>query len=127
MSAAGELHALAERCEKATGPSDDLNLAIAEAVRAVIDAAPIGANGQGAKRFKSYSHSLDAAMTLVPEGWQGDRLHWWAGSPSICELIETHSVGGEWVREAGWLGRAGGKAATPALALCAAALRARAA
>jgi hypothetical protein len=111
-----DLLKLAERCEQASGPDLDLSHDIARAL--------VGHSGY---KYQPYTASLDAAMTLVPEGWQGDRLSWWAGCEASCVLIETHLVGDEWVREAGWLGRVEGEAATPALALCAAALRARAA
>ena len=54
---------LAERVEAAAGPDLDLDLAIGEAV---------GSWPAGPGTFKlpkRYSRSLDAAMTLVPEGW----------------------------------------------------------
>jgi hypothetical protein len=100
---------LAERCEKATGFDRDLEGAIhAAAVRdqetywgPVYD-----------KRVRNpiphYTASLDAAMTLVPEGadvaWQSH------GGPGPMALVTPNE---RFTR-----------AATPALALCAAALRA---
>jgi hypothetical protein len=76
-----------------------------------------------------YTRSLDAAMTLVPDGGQ---WRWRAGQYNVdplkcrADLAET----GEIFTEDKSLGisiktRAQGCAATPALALCAAALRAR--
>jgi hypothetical protein len=66
----------------------------------------------------AYTRSLDAAVTLVPEGWYwraGHGVLWpgWAHlnrkHPDHCEREDEHSA----------------HAATPALALCAAALKAR--
>jgi hypothetical protein len=106
---ANKLRELAERCEKATADSFDLNHAIAIAL------------GIASEPFTA---SLDAAMTLVPEGrdqvlmnvkvesfhvGENDRRH-------MAKLFAPYS--GEYVE---------GRSATPALALCAAALRARAA
>lgn len=65
--------------------------------------------------------SLDAAMTLVPEGWvlsflslNNARTTWTA----MCWVTDAWTELGE--------GAPSGEAATPALALCAAALKARA-
>jgi len=55
-----------------------------------------------------YCRSLDAAMSLVPEG-------------SVWDVTST---GTAWVMPDGILPQVYGKAATPALALCAAAIRA---
>lgn len=121
---------LAERCEQATGPDAMLDIDICIAVEAYskegfarFGQSNLGyyiAHGSIALR---YTASLDAAMTLVPEGWQCERMGWWAGAGAACLLFETHLVDGQWVREVGYLGRAQGEAATPALALCAATLR----
>jgi hypothetical protein len=96
-----ELVRLAERVEAATGDSFDLNHAIARAL------------GIASEPFTA---SLDAAMTLVPEGckWGFDG-HW-----NIARIYsyEYQTNRGQYpIYEA--------EAATPALALCAAALRAR--
>lgn len=92
-----ELIALADACEAATGPDFHLDMEIMRAVRRDFNTAP------------GYTASLDAAMTLVPEGW----------GYSICpnSSLLTRSA-----FSAGIMSRA----KTPALALCAAALRARA-
>jgi hypothetical protein len=70
----------------------------------------------------AYTASIDAAMTLVPEGWTYVSIEFCArGMPgqhcrvSIERLITEHDDEREY-----------GYAATPALALCAAALRAQA-
>jgi hypothetical protein len=54
---------LASRCEAATGPERELDIAIGQAV-GTWPAAP-----NTFKFPKRYTASLDAAMTLVPEGW----------------------------------------------------------
>lgn len=65
----------------------------------------------------SYTSSIDAAMSLVPEGW-GLKLEHNMGHGTTCTVGH---VGPDklYDRPEGWSG-----AATPALALCAAALRA---
>lgn len=65
----------------------------------------------------SYTRSIDDAMTLVPEGWnlriaENDKHWWWA------ELREGFETSYRRVEI--------GRSPTPALALCIAALRARA-
>lgn len=69
-------------------------------------------------RCPPYTTSIDAALTLVPEGWQWnidngihceDAAHAWLGNNSPQEIVPGTS----------------GDAATPALALCIAALKAR--
>lgn len=72
----------------------------------------------------SFTRSLDAAVSLVPEGWQGNGGLLWPGRDN-----------GVWVNHAkatlkhdlssGGAPRVIAYAATPALALCAASLRAR--
>jgi hypothetical protein len=87
---------LAERCEKATGPDFKIDC---EIERLIFD------NHQGMMR--SFTASLDAAMTLVPEEAATD----WSligGTRWQAEVADELA-----------------DAATPALALCAAALRAR--
>jgi hypothetical protein len=96
---------LAERCEAATGPDTFLDLDISQTTGA----------WKKWPTFKEFSPtaSLDAALTLVPEGCEW-RVRW-------CELPN-----GTWASIAR-IGENGcglnTTAATPALALCAAALR----
>jgi hypothetical protein len=66
-----------------------------------------------------YTASLDAALTLVPEGkaWTvGQNVHHWYWSASVNALDEDGAP-----KSIGW----GGPSNLPALALCAAALQAR--
>ncbi len=93
-----ELEALAVRCEAATGPDRELDALI---------------NDIAGRRptMPAYTASLDAAMTLVPEGYL-----YGIGNPEGA----AHAV----VSESPDALIDPVKAATPALALCAASLRA---
>lgn len=93
---------LAERCEAATGPSYVLDLEIAEVI------APTELAWQ-----PPFTASLDAALMLVPEGWTG--------------IVPITGGDDAWLWQERALAGTGHRcrAATPALALCAAALRAR--
>jgi hypothetical protein len=95
---------LAERCEKATGPDFDLSFAIWQA--AIEPIAP-------SSRQPDYTASLDAAMTLA-NGYGGEVTFFKDGTAKAF-LWQPYPMAIE------------AKAATPALALCAAALKARAA
>jgi hypothetical protein len=91
-----DLLALAVRCEQATGPDQQLDTDIRRAWKT--DAAP-----------SNFTHSLDAAMTLVPEG---------------ADKRATVAANGQSLV---YVGGGRGCASTEALAICAAALKARAA
>lgn len=103
------LLALAGRCEQASVPDRGLDGEIGKAV----GSEPFAICDTGnSPIFMSFTASLDAAMSLVPEGCEW-RVNWselpdrtWAGIAGVQGLNTS--------------------AATPALALCAAALRARA-
>jgi hypothetical protein len=136
---------LAERVEAATGPDRELDAAI-------YNACPDGPNrkaerlpmekwgdrfGDGwhtmwadredkhPEQLKRYTASLDAAMLLVPPA---DR---WAWNVTMATFYRWVSVipkhGDSYGINDPFAGHSRDKAATPALALCAAALRARAA
>jgi hypothetical protein len=122
---------LAERCEQATGPDCELNREVAQAAgwrkggkvwalgSSLQGWAPPGAPSKDLRLdVPHYTASLDAAMTLVPEGWYlGDLTQCNEDDvPQAC-LTEID----EPCRDAG------ASASTLALSLCAAALRARAA
>lgn len=73
-----------------------------------------------------YTTSLDAALTLVPEGWkpsmiawQSEELRWDPPFRVSASVVTAKQISNSHP------GYAKGEAATPALALCAAALRAR--
>jgi hypothetical protein len=114
-----DLLQLAERVEKATGPDRDLNIAMLPLVglRFVDEGHPIGQvcydSNNHAVPLPNFTASIDAAMSLVPEG---------------CNfgLGDKDATTKAWA----WVGLFSGpdniaNAATPAIALCAAALRAR--
>jgi hypothetical protein len=127
-----ELLRLAERVEAATGPERELDAEIGyiadwskpghDRIRYLRDTARNSFADIG--RFTEvpdYTASLDAAMSLVPEGWtlaqllrSDDRNHWsalmWGMDPWTDLRPNAPSA----------------RAATPALALCAASLRSRA-
>jgi len=122
MSDRETLLSLAARCEAAVGADRGLDAEVGR----VVDAAPKRRNIWRRNRYPlqlirvaeywlPYTASLDAAESLVPSGWswhavkQGRRGTGWAS-----------------VTDPGQEGLPACKAATPALALCAAALRARA-
>ena len=90
---------LAERCEAAEGSDSNLDWAIINAINPD-------------ERW-TYTGSIDAAARLVPEGWG-----WNLDSGGYAVVLDWGN---------GPKPRIGGRGATPALALCAAALRARAA
>jgi hypothetical protein len=119
-----ELSALIERVEAADGPDRDIELAIVKFAYAKRWVGLCGYEGRinygpllWADRYGAhFTSSLDAALTLVPEGWQ--RSIWIGDSDdqrtALVELCPYDADTEVKVR-----------AATPALALCAAALKAR--
>lgn len=107
-----EEQTLIERLEKAAGPDRSLERAIADVVGSVTPYRGFpGDEPTGVVNFPHYTSSLDAAMTLVPEGyewsltWEAEIARAEIGDPLL--LME-------------------GEAATPAIAICIAALKARA-
>jgi hypothetical protein len=108
MTDPATLIALAERCEQAAGPDRELDFAIAAGV-----GWPDSPNLQ--QNARRYTESLDAAITLVPEGWTWGRFH-----SGVVECMTLNGPGNSILFERG-------EGNSSALALCAAALRARAA
>jgi hypothetical protein len=122
---------LAERCEKATGPSVEINGDIWKELHpnqvkgwCAPNGVPI--DGYARRVAPLYTASLDAALTLVPEGWfwragRTSVFQAWAGvnrtHPDHCDKNDEFFARREYW-EPTW---------TPVLALCSAALRARAA
>lgn len=105
-----DLNALAARVESLEGPDREVDEAI---LRSVGGFTPTGLpTWRGGLGWPMFTQSLDAAMSLVPEGW-----HW-------QRQLRLH---GRYHSEVGNGQTTYGKSArTPALALCAAALKARA-
>ncbi len=124
-----DLMSLADRCEKAQGADRLLDFDIAQMIglvpigavqmRYAIDPGLFTTTGGDATAVPRYTASLDAALSLVPEGWA-----WAVYGGAREEIVATAYCvpnGGrlpwpDWVTDI--------CAATPALALCAAALRA---
>lgn len=102
-----ELLALAERCEQATGPDRELDAAIHA------EMAKLGWQSFGS--LLDFTACIDAAMTLRPE-----EMDW-----SLGQAMGFRAVAHLWMM--GLTNSSRCLAATPALALTAAALRARAA
>lgn len=125
-----KLLALADRVEKLTGPDREVDAEIAavQGLRAVDEGHPLGwqcydADGR-ITAFRRYTASIDHAMTLVPEGWG-----WMVSQPNeraiASGLLKAWApVMGE--VQYGCDNRHAVACATPALALLAASLRARA-
>jgi len=124
---AADLRALAERCERAQGPDRELDAEIAEARGAVPagafrmygfpEKAVWGLDAYNTWKAPAYTASLDDALTLVPEGWH---VGLWVDPDGTARVRMGN---GERVIYAG---SPQANCATPALALCAASLRARA-
>lgn len=98
------LSELIERLERATGPSRDLDGEIA-----LYNGMYRGDVFLG--RAPEFTVSLDAALTLVPQGWQWQLDNCGGGGDTPCRCELGTDIWAE--------------AATPALALVAAALKAR--
>ena len=110
------LIALAERCEAAEGPDRKLDEAIERATGNYTAFAHYTLGDDDFDEYvpTRYSASIDAAMSLVPEGWNRS----FTDDPDDLGCV----IGELWTRKR----NAVGHAATPALALTAACLRARA-
>lgn len=115
-----DLSLLIERIEKSEGADRELDHAIYEALgKPVVRMASASTHGTDLVNWAPfYSASLDAAVTLVPDGWYWRAGHGvlWSGwahlnlkHPDYCDRGDEHSAHAE----------------TPALALCACALKAR--
>lgn len=128
---------LIERLEKATGPDRDFDRLIEESLpgvrqhhdhRMVADGYVMEANGVQAYLPPLYTASIDAALTLLPEGWAWTLCD--RGIASICsdfndDYAKVFNSGTRPPRQRGEMPRSMSRVATPAIALCIAALRAR--
>lgn len=129
-----DLNDLADRVEKLEGPCRETDAEIALAIGRFYLAEPRyeGAgrmygyvdqdgsrvepgNGSGASLIPRYTASIDAAMTLVPEGMEAS-VHWRKGDSYVGRAMVAVPFSTEAV---------GRICATPAIALTACALRAR--
>ena len=127
MTDRATLLALAERCEQAAGPCASLDFAIALAAGYRFEKAKFekrkwwrDSKGVTCSALATdgapprFTASLDAAVTLVPEDWTWARFY-----GGIVECGTENGPDGSILFERG-------EGISPALALCAAALRARA-
>jgi len=124
MTKADELNALADRVER-----EDESRKLDDAIWETIEGRPsyiLGhpfKNGNPPRRTRlpipAYTTSLDAAVTLVPEGWHVD-VHDWRWSEEPCWAVAIQRVSGTYTSISV-------KAKTEAMARVSAALRARAA
>lgn len=113
-----DLSELAARVEAATGPDRELDARITVALDGLGEWGELRRSGYAIQDFKAppYTASLDAAMTLVPEGWFINRLN---------EDIGERRFESTLYRRKPPLNGKEGSGASFALALCAAALRSR--
>ncbi len=142
LSTRERLLGLAERVEAATGVDREID----EAIQAALAGAEIEPQGYCSSNtyhrdgywvsigdIKPYTASIDAAMSLVPEGWLISISQW-----PIRTMQEVRDRPGDWgygkdqwrvtlTQDGSSFGQVAPVAAAPALALTAAALRARAA
>ncbi len=125
-----EMKALIQRVEKAEGPDRELDADIALATGWERGEAGAFWREPGARLWSGYypnpTASLDAAVSLVPEGKLWVRLDDWTGpmedgtaAPLSSASVYLHARNADGERLSGVA-----RARTPALALCAAALRA---
>lgn len=106
-----DLNTLADRIESLTGPSREVDLEIHNSPF------PPSLHYRLSANTPAFTASLDAAMALVPEGLGREAFFLQRNSHGQCFAdVWTDAEFNRYVK---------GKAATPALALCAAALRAR--
>lgn len=120
MKDAATLLALADRCEAATQADPMIELAIYQVMTGKEGIVRCMGREGMSRDVPAYTASLDAALALVPERWRTVTANQQPWEPSwVWRLGEIE----------GKFGKAGqdGTAATPALALTAAALRAHAA
>ena len=116
MTERATLEALLARVLEGTGPDRELDLDIDDFM---LKHGPESDQGRNPRYVLPYTASLDAALTLVPDGkaWTvGQNVHHWYWSASVNALDEDGAP-----KSIGW----GGPSNSPALALCAAALQAR--
>lgn len=123
-----DLNSLADRLEKATGPDRELDGDIAAAFGQLHGPGGGFCNDENGDYWSTeqlanpFTASLDAAMTLIPEQSRNSPGEWWSVERSAKQSAHPpHVMASAWVYGAPRV-----YAATPALALAAAALRARA-
>ena len=124
------LLALADRVEKASGPDRELDAAVCVAALGMFEeGGSVGFTGRGDMRPPpNFTASIDAALSLVPDGWRVNsadwsipgRYRWMLKGPCLKRVPNDD---GGWDAGDDWYVGAASRG-TPALALTAAALRA---
>ena len=96
MTSLPSLPSLISRLERASGPDRELDGAIAEAIGAQPDSegAVFGCPGWP----PSYTASLDAAVTLVPDGQWGGTIMWNFGELHKGGFVELNLANPEWLK-----------------------------
>ena len=122
MTTAQQWLDLAERIEAATGADREIDLAIARLRGVTILKRNLRDTANYETTYWEYTASLDAAMTLVPDGWDGV-LYLATEYTMPCAQLETPAMRARFSMD---YEAATGEAVTLPLALCAAACRARA-
>lgn len=138
MTSPPPTHELARRCEEAGGPDRELDVLIyaetlggGEWIGNMLRAAGVNLGfidpGKHSRNFSllysgtpAYTASIDAALTLLMDGWD-----FGCGSPDATGKCWAWCGQRENPSSIQWDWMECGNAATPALALCAAALKAR--
>lgn len=123
---------LIEKLERADGPSRELDAEIAQTLSLPWDyAADWGPRGRDIQVAHRYTASIDAALTLVPEGWRiagfveyGHGMKW--KGRIYCALVpsDLSHLPRTYAAHSAAAVRCD-HAATPAIALCIAALKAK--
>lgn len=108
---------LIERLEKATGPDRELDLVIAKRFNTYrLNTSYMGPDDPDwTEHFPEYTASIDAALTLVPDGFR--HAFWHHHSVYLGAEVFPDKGGGPMHK--------GHDAKTPAIALCIAAMKAR--
>jgi hypothetical protein len=120
---------LIERLEKASGPDREVDAAIMYAEIERGAGMTVARIPELTETASYYTSSIDAALTLVPEGWPIDQLSWWPRVPQNYEDQRVCRVKIIALRPDGFADKEcfHAVAKSPAIALCIAALKARAA
>lgn len=123
-----EMTELIKRLEAATGPSRELDADIARATGLQVKKGQLGgwvyiAEGRtGWELLPYFTESVDAALTLVPEGWSSSlNIYPVQVKPTPIWKAASHVNPNDGSGRSGYLG----DSATPPIALCIAALKAR--
>ncbi|MCS6326519.1 MAG: hypothetical protein H8K06_05450 [Nitrospira sp.] len=142
MTDTSSLSHLIERLEKATGPDRELDVEIQETVVGLEMYESIAERGGGKciryypgppgptyRALPRYTSSIDAAMTLVPEGWRAGIDPIFFFDDQKKERTDAILCRADWSKwspvNSDWIERVEMRGATPAIALCIAALKAQ--